>query len=500
MKRGSLSGSSSSPSYLRHKALTRFLKNDSSAIRRARSVQSFLASSSSLDQRLFFLDLHPSAFKCCQDALAAVDAAADSADSVLPLLDDVQCVFSILAALIEQVPQLLRSRWQLAPLITILQQALGHHHVYALRAQALTVLLKLIDILHPSTEPVLLTLLSSAVNLLPFLPPSPPSPAFHSYLTHVALQQRPTQFQWAVQRRPASSSEQQVTEVRLLDQLLAFSTGVEGVSSFSAWWGLYQAEVLPLLYPALWDVSGMTGLRGGKGDGIGFPSPPPPLLHQSVIAWLQSALPLNVDELLPSLPALEKLLALLRLTFLLPPSSAASQLSVLSLYAQWLRGEGLSPLMRGQMQAVVMAMVDHVTIPLLFREEMDIVTPSLAASSPSLYAEDDDDGELTVGRLSFQDRERVRKGGGGEGGRAHAGQREGVRLPLLPPLPLHPAAVPRRLPAPPLHAADHRQHRPPLPLARRAPCCRRCCPACSRPSCRRPRRCPASCGSGCRRR
>ena len=187
MKRGSISSSSSSsPSYLRHKALTKFLKHDSSSIRRARSIQSFLASSTPLDQRLFFLDLHPSIFRCCQDSLTQLDATptppTSALDSGLTLpFDDVACVFSILSALIEQTPHLLRTGWQLAPLISILQSALSHHHLHQLRSLALSLLLKLIDTLLPNVEPVLLSLLSSAVNLLPFLPPTPspssPSPS-----------------------------------------------------------------------------------------------------------------------------------------------------------------------------------------------------------------------------------------------------------------------------------------------------------------------------------
>ena len=256
-----------------------------------------------------------------------------------------------------------------------------------------------------------------------------------------------------------------MTEVRLLDQLLAFSIGEDGVTPFEGWWRLYQAEVLPLLYPMLWDVERLTTMKGGKGEGIGFSSPPP-LLHQSVISWMQSALPLYVDDLLPSYSALEKLLALLRLTFTLPPSSAASQLSVLSLYSHWLNGQGLSPLMRSHSQSLVMAMIDHLTVALLYREDVDVVSPSLAASFPSSYAEDEaGDGDLQVGRLSFAERQQVRKEVEVREG-AHVQVSEKVFAFLsLPPLTGHSPSPPHNLPSSPLHAAIDHQRSVTLPLA-----------------------------------
>ena len=160
----------------------------------------------------------------------------------------------------------------------------------------------------------------------------------------------------------------------------------------------------------------MTSLRGGKGVAIGFPSPPPPLLHQSVIAWLQAALPLHVEALLPSQSSLTRLLSLLHLTFLLPPSSASSQLSVLSLYSRWLRGDGLSPLMRSHWQPLVTAMIDHVTSPLLYRQEGDAEVAGAGGAVVGVGGEDEDGGgwgaeggELAGGRLSFRDRQKVRK-------------------------------------------------------------------------------------------
>ena len=370
-------------------------------------MAAFLACVSPLEQRLFFLDCHSSVWKCLSDALQQVEAqqaeGGEGASGISRPLEEAQCVFSILSALITQSPQLLRSKWQLRPLVAILSQALRHGLVLQLRSSALCVLLQLVDCLQAQADAALLALLSSAVNLLPFASSS--TAALQDHLCGLQLHSPPESFQWGRQRRAVSGSEQQVVELRLMDSLLAFSLQ-QPTAGFGFWLALYQRELFPLLYPQLFPAAGLSSLKGEQRqqtDGLGFPPPPPALLHQSVIAWLLAALPAHHELLVPDLPALTSVLSLLRLTFTLPPSSSSAQLSVLSLYSsQWLSCRQMSRVMLSERQLILRQMVEQLLIPLARRAEPDDEEDAAAEA---------DEGEpgSSGSRPSLREREKLRK-------------------------------------------------------------------------------------------
>ena len=414
MKSTSTSASSSAaPSYLRHPKLARFFRSDGSAARRLRALLSFVQSGSTLDARLFFLDCHSSVFKCVSDAVqqieaeAAVDGGA-SDTAAASLLSDSQCVLSALGALMAESPHLIKGRWQLRPIHHILQQALSHYTHIQLRRHALIVLMRLIGTLGSAEEPSLLALLSSAVDFTLFLPASASASqsAFCQLLHSSPCHRPPLLFAWSLPATRRSLAERQADECELLRELLGgtlthchanahTSQHSEHATTppFAFWLRIVQTHLLPLLYRGLFTSTDSSLLP------LGFSPLPPVPLHSCVVDWLLRAAQLDGGSaLLPTAASLDSTLALLRLTFLLPPSASACQLQVLAVYEQWLRGEQLPTVLSSKTDELARVVVDHTAA---------LLTCTPASSSGAGDAEADGE-ELSAGRLSFDDREKAR--------------------------------------------------------------------------------------------
>ena len=388
---------SESPSYVRHPKLSRYFRSDTSAVRRLRSLLAFCAAASVLDQRLFFLDCHSSVFKCVGDAIQQIEAeAVASTDGVdaASLLSDSQCVLDVLGALMAESPHLIKGKWQLRPIYHILQQALSHFTHLALRRHALSVLMRLIGILGSAEEPSLLALLASSVDFTLFLPSAALQSPFAHFLHSSPCHRQPLLFAWSLPAVRPSVSERRSGECDLLRQLLAATLQRSDYivsHSFPFWLRTVQTHLMPLLYRGLFTPFDPTLLP------LGFSPLPPVPLHSCVVDWLLRAAELdNGACLLPNAAALDSLLSLLRLTFVLPPSAAACQLQVVTLYEQWLRGEQLPALLRGKTDELARVVVDHTASLLTYNSLVDT------------EGDTSDEDELSAGRLSYDEREKAR--------------------------------------------------------------------------------------------